>query len=305
MITFYQLESFCKIVEEGSFHAAADKLNISQPSVSQHVASLERHLRTRLFVRRGRKNQLTPEGRLLFATANEILEKIGNLEDRFRDLQKLEFGELKMGCTGFTGTHVLPSALELFRRRYGRVRISVATGRVGEIMERLRDGDVELVILGRDLNWSAQPGLTYKTILRDEFLFVASPSHTLAGQQASSMSLKGETLITFSERNSLNSYLRSFLLMCRHRPHQVIEVDDLAVGTRLARKGLGILLTSRLAVSEELTGGTLLPLDLEDWERPGWQIDAIYHSGRGLSYAGWEMLKILQNMKNPLPEDPA
>ncbi len=297
MIAFYQLESFCKIIEEGSFHAAAEKLNISQPSVSQHIACLEKSLHIRLFVRQGRKKQPTPEARLLYATATEILEKIGKLEDRFRDLQALEFGELKMGCTGFTGIHVLPSALDMFRRRYGQIKISVTTGRVGEILEWLRNGDVELVLLGRDLHRSPEPQLTYKKILEDDFLFVSSPNHSLAGQTLPIPRLKGETLIAFSEKHNLHSYLKSFFLMSRQTPHNVIEVDDLDVGIRLARKGLGILLTSRLAVSEEIKRGSLCPIHLETWENPVWEIDAIYHSGRGLSYSGWEMLKILDDLE--------
>lgn len=296
MITFYQLESFCKIVEEGSFHSAAEKLFISQPSVSQHVASLEKHLQIQLFLRHGRKTQLTPEGRLLYATATDILGKLSALEGRFKDLKNLEFGELKIGCTGFTGSHILPQALDLFRHRYSQIKISVASGRVDEIIQSLQDNKLELVLVGKDLNWTSEPYLTYKSIGRDELVFVATPSHPRANQTISARELEKETLITFSERNNLNSYMNDFMLRSGLRPPKVIEVDDLSIGIRLALQGLGIALTSRLAVSEEMEKGTLRPIHLEGREQHTWEIDAIYHSGRGLTYAGWEMLKILEKM---------
>lgn len=296
MITFYQLESFCKIVEEGSFHSAAEKLFISQPSVSQHVASLEKHLQIQLFVRQGRKTRLTPEGRLLYSTAKDILGKLSTLEGRFRDLKNLEFGELKIGCSGFTGSYILPHALELFRQKYDQIQISVTSGRINEVIQNLQDNKLELVLLGKDLNWTSEPHLTYKSIGHDELVFVANPSHPLSNQTIPARALEEETLITFSERNNLNTYMKDFMLRAELKPLKVIEVDDLGIGKKLALQGLGIALTSRLAVSEELAEGTLCLVRLQDREKLTWTIDAIYHSNRGLTYAGWEMLKILEKM---------
>jgi DNA-binding transcriptional LysR family regulator len=90
--------------------------------------------------------------------------------------------------------------------------------------------------------------------------------------------------------------MNGFMLRAQIRPAKIIEVDDLSLGIRLARQGLGIALTSGLAVSEELKNNTLCPVRLEDGKRHSWEINAIYHSDRGLSYAGWEMLKILEKM---------
>lgn len=296
MITFYQLESFCKIVEEGSFRSAAEKLFISQPSISQHIASLEKHFQIKLFIRQGRKIKLTPEGRLLYSSSKEITEKINDLGGRFRDLKNLEYGELKMGCSRFTGSYILPQALELFRQKYPLIKISIISGRVGELLQHLDDNDIELVIMGKDLNWASVPNLTYKSLGFDELIFASSKKHPLSEQTIVPRILEKETLIAFSERNNLNSYITDFLLRYELRPSDIIEVDDLGIGKQLVLQGLGITLTSRLAISQELRSGSLSQIYLQGKERLTWEIDAIYHSSRGLTYAGWEMLKILENM---------
>jgi DNA-binding transcriptional LysR family regulator len=296
MITFYQLESFCKIVEEGTFRSAAEKLFISQPSISQHVASLEKHFQIQLFIRQGRKIKLTPEGRLLYASAKEITKKIDNLGNRFRDLKNLKYGELKIGCSGFTGSYILPQTLEVFRQKYPLIKISILCGRVGELLHYLDDNQIELVIMGKDLNWACEPQLTYKPLGMDELIFVGSRRHHLAGREVDARALEKETLIAFSERNNLSSYIKDFLLRYELRPSNIIEVDDLGMGKQLALQGLGITLTSRIAVTKDLQEGRLCQITLKEKEKLSWQIDAIYHSSRGLTYAGWEMLKILENM---------
>nr|HPI99013.1 LysR family transcriptional regulator [Synergistales bacterium] len=72
MITLFQLFSFCTVVEEGSFRSAAEKMYISQPSVSQHISNLEKYFNVSLFDRQKRKIRVTPEGRLLYDVAREI-----------------------------------------------------------------------------------------------------------------------------------------------------------------------------------------------------------------------------------------
>ncbi len=296
MITFYQLESFCKIVEEGSFRSAAEKLFISQPSISQHVASLEKHFQIKLFIRQGRKIRLTPEGRLLYTTAIQIIEKIETLGERFKDLKNLKFGELKIGCSNFTGSYILPQALDFFRHKYPLIKVSIISGRVREILQNLNDNNLELVILGKNLNWATEPQLTYKSIGMDELVFVANSTHPLANTTVKVQTLEKETLITYSERNNLNSYIKDLILRYELRPTNIIEVDDLGIAKKLTLQGLGVTLASKLAVAEEIKEGTLSLINLEDRERLTWEIDAIYHSRRGLTYAGWEMLKILEKM---------
>ena len=111
MITLFQLSSFCTVAEEGSFSAAAEKMHISQPSVSQHIASLENHFDVRLFNRQKRRIRLTPEGRLLYTTAREILDRLDEVSQRMTALKSLEKGTLRVGYTPGVDAGVGPALL--------------------------------------------------------------------------------------------------------------------------------------------------------------------------------------------------
>lgn len=294
MITLYQLESFCNIVEEGSFRGAAEKLFISQPSISQHIASLEKYFGTELFIRQGRKVKLTPEGRLLYASAKEITGKIDNLNRRFKDLKNLRYGELKIGCSAFTGNYILPEPLRIFRRNFPHINISVSSGGTEELTRSLERGDIELFVTGKDFNLAVKPCFAGKTIKTDELIFVTTKENHLANKTVTAKALEENPFIVFSNKNPMNSYLRDFLLRHQLSPSDIIEVDNLEIGKKLALQGLGILLTGRIAVKEELEEGNLCRIYQEEKEKLTWEIECMYHRDRGLSYAGWEMLKIME-----------
>ena len=107
-MNLHQLRIFCAVVEEGSFRQAAEKLFLSQPSVSQHVASLEKDHSIRLFERKGRTISLTPEGRALYVLASDLLRQADEIPARFRDMQALRSGRLETGVSPFAGYYILP-----------------------------------------------------------------------------------------------------------------------------------------------------------------------------------------------------
>src|SRR5438105_3538220 len=89
---FQQLRGFCYAALSGSVSKAAKRMNLSQPSVSQQISSLESELDVTLFVRQGAKTRLTPDGELLFEMARPLIEELEHLDERFR-LRRCEVDE--------------------------------------------------------------------------------------------------------------------------------------------------------------------------------------------------------------------
>jgi DNA-binding transcriptional LysR family regulator len=83
-LTLAQLAAFERIVRLGSFHAAAQHIGLTQPSISQRIHELEDILGVQLFVRRGPKISVTAEGTALIAYADRMLQTAQELSDRFR-----------------------------------------------------------------------------------------------------------------------------------------------------------------------------------------------------------------------------
>src|SRR5262249_32159171 len=104
-----QLRGFCAVVETGSVSKAAIRLNLTQPTVSLQVQSLERDLRAVLLERRGPKIEVTFEGELLYELARPLVEGLTALDQNFEDRRNnVEQGRLAIAAGEYTTYYVLP-----------------------------------------------------------------------------------------------------------------------------------------------------------------------------------------------------
>ena len=110
MLNTHQLNVFLTAAETLSFSEAARRLHMSQPSVSQHIQSLERHFDRELFIRSGRQVILSDAGRALVPLAREMVNRLQVIEETMRSLDGGVFGHLLVGCSTTPGKYILPSA---------------------------------------------------------------------------------------------------------------------------------------------------------------------------------------------------
>lgn len=294
-MNLHQLRIFCAIVEEGSFRLAAQKLFLSQPSVSQQVAALEKDLGIRLFQRKGRSVSLTPEGRSLHILASDLLHQADSIPARFRDMRSLSSGSLQVGASFLAARRILPEALGRFLRDFPSITIQVTSGTEAGILSGLLEGKTELAIVGRLFPPAQDPSLTCRPLGRDPLILVTGREHPWAsGKHALPSEMEGETLIRFSGECPLAAYVDEFLLRNRVRFAGQVEVDEIELAGSLAEAGAGIAITSSLSVRGRIADGRLAAVRLQGLEKLSWEIQCVYSSRRGLSYPGWEMVKRLE-----------
>ncbi len=99
------LNTFCAVVESGSFTIAADKSYLTQPSVSTHIRNLEQHYKTTLLNRKRDGVTLTDTGKLLYHYAKEILKLTHTTEDAINDVTDLLRGYIEIGASTVPGTY--------------------------------------------------------------------------------------------------------------------------------------------------------------------------------------------------------
>ncbi|MDO9508937.1 MAG: LysR family transcriptional regulator [Thermovirgaceae bacterium] len=302
MITLFQLHSFCCVVEEGSFRSAAERLFVSQPSVSQHIASLENHFGVSLFNRQKRRIRLTPEGRLLYSNAREILDRIEDVGDRITSLQSLETGTLSIGCSPYTGSNLVPLVLGKFASAFPAVKLSIITGDWGALEGKLKNNDLELLIHERKLNVNFDPAFICHPIGEEELVFAVSPEMHLPAGQLTPADLERFPFITYSTNNALNSYHDDFAIQHQIRFDSRLTVDNLEVAKNLVAEGLGIALLTRTSSEIGSFGKLIRIIELTASQNLRLQILAIYHQTQGLTYAGWEMLKLLERSMPEIPD---
>ncbi len=177
-----QLRAFCHAARTGSVSAAADKIFLSQPTVSLQIQALEREFDTVLFERRGPKIRLTPEGQLLFEMAAPLVEGMDRLHDAFAvQCGRVDQGALNIAAGESTILYILPEPVRSFVQQYPGIELKLhnVTGRDGLAMLRADEADLavgSLMEVPDDINY--RPFVTYRPTL------ITPKDHPLAGRES-------------------------------------------------------------------------------------------------------------------------
>ncbi|MCU0840624.1 MAG: LysR family transcriptional regulator [Thiobacillaceae bacterium] len=173
-----QLRAFYQVVRCGGISKAAEKLFLSQPSVSLQIQALERELAVTLFERRGPYLKLTPEGEVLYRLTEPLVEGIDKLQENFAaQFGKLESGELNIGAGESTILYFLPEPVRRFVAAYPRVQVKMhnVTGRDG--LKMLRADEIDFAV-GSMLE--VPEDIEYRPIVSFDPMLITPLDHPLA-----------------------------------------------------------------------------------------------------------------------------
>ncbi len=171
------LRVFAAVVDAGTHTRAARALGVSQSTVSETLAALERALGVELF-RKSAKGApaLTPSGEVLLGYARRMFALGSELVGALADASTRVKATLAVSAVESVGAYVLPSRLAALRARWPAVRVEVLTGSCGEIRERVAAGESDL---GLVLEPETSPGAG-AILARARLLILAAPTHPLA-----------------------------------------------------------------------------------------------------------------------------
>lgn len=261
--TLAQLESFRSLARHGSMTKVARELRMTQPAVSQHIASLQRALGLTLVEMRGRRVVLTDAGRFVAARAAHVTDAFELLRREAGEYARAQRGELHVGATLTIGTYLLPELLAGFGkdRREVVARISVintmavaAAVRTGEIPLGLVEGRVDddrcaVTPFTRDRLVLAVPATGHR--------FSACDSVPLAA-------LHGEAFVSRELGSGTRDLGYELLLSRGIDPTLVLELPSGEAIVRAVEARLGVAILSERVVARSLAIGTLRALDIED-----------------------------------------
>ncbi|GAA1993804.1 LysR family transcriptional regulator [Catenulispora subtropica] len=266
-LNLHRLSIFMTVVESGGFSAAAQKLYMSQPSVSNHVRNLEQSLQTTLIDRSGPRIRPTAEGEVLVEYARRVFLLTEEAVAAIREVSGVQSGRLEVGGTTTVGTYLLPRLLARFRDRHRNIECDIVVGNNGQIVKRLLDGELGLAIV------AGQPGapqLKTETVLDERLLLVAAPGHALTRRPDGTprgpltpTDLAGERFL-LREPGSQTRDLQEAALIGW-------DLDDMAKADmwgpetikQSVAAGLGISLISEHAIDSEVREGRLVVLEIE------------------------------------------
>jgi DNA-binding transcriptional LysR family regulator len=170
MLDVHQLNVFLVAADTLNFTRAARLLHLSQPSVSQHIQSLEQSLGQQLFIRSGRRIELTDAGHQLVPLARDMVDRSVELEETMKSLEGEVYGHLRVGCSTTPGKYILPQLLATFHQRYPLVRMSCQVTPQRQAIEMLCEGQVHIAMV-------SQPHLSCTTAVMRRF--IVDPVHLI------------------------------------------------------------------------------------------------------------------------------
>lgn len=175
------LRYFLAVAEAGSFSRAADRLGISQPSVSQQMRDLETSLRVALFQRRGKRILLTPSGLVFQEHARAMLRQLENfLQELNRGPEELR-GSLHIGVVPALNVPLMPELLGRFAADHPGISLVVEEISSTEIETALEEGRMDI---GFGFVTRHSPNLRYERLCTDEFALIVSEKHPWARRRA-------------------------------------------------------------------------------------------------------------------------
>ncbi|MCR5273526.1 MAG: LysR family transcriptional regulator [Lachnospiraceae bacterium] len=140
------LRYFLTVAEEESFIKAAERLHLTQPTLSRQLAALEEELGVKLFVRGSRKTTLMEEGVLLRRRALEICDMENKIIEEFKgDGDSIE-GKITIGCGEIEAVETMADICKQFKEKYPNVQISFHTGTADVIAEMMNKGLVDVAL---------------------------------------------------------------------------------------------------------------------------------------------------------------
>ncbi|GAA0578783.1 LysR family transcriptional regulator [Halomonas salifodinae] len=171
------LQAFVMVADLGSFHAAADQLNITQPALSRRIRKLEEMIGVLLFTRTTRQVHLTAAGRNFLERARKIVidteESLASLRGASSSRREL----IRVGCLPSLGMKLIPAVLGEFRQCYPFVALRVLDMNAIELVEEVAKGTLDL---GIGMYTAANPNVQFKPLGREALGVVCHREHPVA-----------------------------------------------------------------------------------------------------------------------------
>lgn len=278
----HQLRVFLSVFKNRSFSKASQELHLTQPTISDHIKSLEEELNCRLFDRLGRTIIPTAEAEVLRNYAIDILEKAEEAKTSLNRIKAHPSGELIIGASTIPGTYMLPGLIKKFKEHYPLIELRLLISDSKGILDMVLSHEILMGIIGAKLSNSK---INYLPFGEDELILVASPA------------LFTKSSIKMEELLNLPIILREEGSGTRKEMERIlkergIEIEDLKIAgifgsteavKEAVKASLGLAILSRFSVRDEIKSGLLKEIKIQGIEFKR-RFYIIFHKKRNLPH---------------------
>lgn len=288
-MTLHHLEVFAAVCQEKTMHAAAEKLNLSQPSVSKTISDLEKYYHIKLFERINHRLYLTPIGETMLEHSVHILALFHHMEDDINIYGQTN--HIRIGGSLSAGTCLLPPLIQHLTQQDLPISYDVTINNTSVIEQLVNNYQLDLALVEGFID---NPNLIIQDVIEDELVLAVRSVHPLAGKpHVTYQDLEQYPFVTredgSSKRNQLELHLQDqgLNLPSNYACSSVEAIKQALIYTN------SIAALSRMMISEEIKKGVLTILPLDDMKIKR-SIRLIYHKNKYVSPAMDAFIKVLQ-----------
>lgn len=244
-----QLRYFLIIAEAGSFSEAAQRLGMTQPSLSQQMKKLEKGLGTPLFDRLPRGVVLTEAGQRLQERARDLVAGAEAAEREVRDCTGRVSGKLVVGAIPTIAPYLLPTVIQRYTRKYPDVELHLEENVTGALLHSLHDGELDVGIMSAPI---PTRHLMIEPIFEEPLSLAMPAGHPLCKKKRVTWAdLNDQPLLVLGEMHCLGDQVTAFCR--RHRAGMAVtfRASQIATMLQMVALGTGLTLLPALAVQED------------------------------------------------------
>lgn len=267
LVNLQQLTTFCTVLNEGSMTAAADKLYLTQPAVSQQIRSLEEELNTALLVRGVRQVKATMQGQLLYDYAKKILHLTQQAEVAVQTMSQQVSGNLNIGTENSLGLYMISPIIGMFLKHNSNLKIKLVYGSYQEILRKMREGSVDLTVLPEITTGDSQDLKQFESrfLLKDQMVLVGAGRDSSLPIKIEIKDLNIKPIILYSEmykkfHDDLNQKIRENNLFIK----PTFESDNVGTLKRVIESGLGWGFMPEHSIRKQLRSGRLTQVQVDE-----------------------------------------
>ncbi len=229
----------------GSFSKAGKTLNIGQSAISHQVKSLEEELHVKLYQREGRGISLTPEGKILVAYVDIILQTLDNIETHFADLSDSSEGTVNLAAYRGIMQYKLPAIVQNFKRENPEIRLVILQKTLdSEVLDMVSSGHIDFGITS---SWNDFTDISFFEVWTYDMFLCVPGNHRLAGRRKVALKeIVREPLILYERENSIHKRIERIFKENNLSYNIVIETGGATVIQEYVKVEQGISIVSGL-----------------------------------------------------------
>lgn len=239
----HQLRYAVAIADTGNFTRAAERCNVTQPSLSQQIINLEREVGHKLFHRLGRRAVLTEAGTVFLERARHIVFEVENAAKELSDHPALD-RKISVGAIQTIAPYLLLPLIEKCRRDLPNLQINLVEGFIRDLVTGVVEGELDMAILTLPIK---DPRVSIEPLMTEPLLLVVGKNHPFSTRKEISLNdLADETFVTMGESSTLAAQIRTFFGGHNFEPKVGYRCAQVATLKTLVGMGLAISILPRL-----------------------------------------------------------